>query len=97
MLLLKKAQEALRDGRHLQALHLLEQLERAYPDGSLREEREAAHVLTFCAAGLSAGAATRARGFVRAHPSSVYASRIPKACGMRPGPFGNAKEKHLAR
>jgi hypothetical protein len=74
------AQRALarRDG--VTALRTLAALDRAQPQGNLREERDALRVLALCAAGRADEARAAADVFLSRHPGSPQATRVRGAC-----------------
>jgi len=74
---------SLGDGRT--ALQLLGEQEREFPRGALDQERAAARVLAWCAAG-QVEQAVLARGrFLTAYPSSPWAKRVRESCAERNG------------
>ncbi len=79
---LQRAQAELRDGHPLQALLLLNELDRDYPSTVLLEERSAVRVHAQCAISRSPASLAVAREFVRAHPASLYTTRIKRACAL---------------
>ena len=79
LLLLQRAERAVRASNSALALALIGELEENYPRSVLLEERRAIELMAHCAAGATDGAA-RARRFERDHPRSVYAERITELC-----------------
>ncbi len=79
---LQRAQAQLKNGHPLQALLLLDELDKNYPGEVLLEERSAVRVHAQCAASRSPSSVVAARTFVRAHPASLYVDRIHQACGI---------------
>ncbi len=77
---LQRAQAELKNGRPVQALVLLDELDDAYPSDVLLEERSAVRVHARCAASHSPSSVLAARKFLLAHPTSLYADRIREAC-----------------
>lgn len=77
--MIERASAALRAGDATRAMSILHSHERAYPDGSLRVEREALLALASCAAGDASAARSRAQQFLRAHPASPLVSRVQRA------------------
>ncbi len=75
---LRAARRATTGGDHAQALRLLEELDRRYPDGSLLEERAALRVIASCAAGVDGAA--RAVAFLQRYPASIYTAKVRRAC-----------------
>lgn len=78
-----KARSALRSGDAARALQLLELAERRYPQGVLNQEREALRVEALVGLGQTAEARARANAFLRAYPSSPYASRVKSRTGQQ--------------
>lgn len=78
---LKEVQLALRAKEPQRALALLDQQDRRFAQGQLRQEREGARVLALCATDPAAGVAAFER-FRAAHPSSPMLSRLKGACGQ---------------
>jgi hypothetical protein len=77
---LRRAQEALRSGQPALALRLLAEYDRAYPAGSLREERAAIAAIATCQLDPSPQARARAQAFLRDAPRSLLAKRVRAAC-----------------
>jgi hypothetical protein len=75
-----RAKRALADGHPAEALTALEEHERAFPHGSLAEERDALRVLALCAEGRATEGAAERAAFLRAHPLSAYVDRVRAAC-----------------
>jgi hypothetical protein len=80
--LLASAQAALRSGDTDQALALLAEHARRFPQGALLEERRAAHALAMCRRGREAAAVAEGAAFVRDAPSSPLADRVRESCGL---------------
>ena len=78
--LLQRAERALAANAPTAALSVLAEHARLFPAGALREEREAARVLAFCALGRVAEARSLARAFVSASPGSVLVPRLERSC-----------------
>ena len=78
--LLGEARRALARGQAREARESLEAHERSFPDGVLREEREALFVRAFCDAGEQAEARRRLAAFEREHPSSVALRALRETC-----------------
>jgi hypothetical protein len=78
--LLERAQRASRAGEVTQALQLLEEDARRFPDGVLVEERLVAHALALCAAGRTAEAQEDARSLARRFPRSAQLARLRSSC-----------------
>jgi hypothetical protein len=81
--LLRRADEALRDGDAARALLLLREHERTYPSGVLAEERSAELVSTLCSLGRVAEAREEADKFLRTTPESPLAATVRRSCGGR--------------
>jgi hypothetical protein len=79
LLLLQRAERAVRSNNSALALALIGELEENYPRSVLVEERRAIELMAYCRAGATDGAA-RAQRFERDHPRSVYAERIAELC-----------------
>ena len=75
------ARSVLRSGDAARALQLLELAERRYPQGVLNQEREALRVEALTRLGRIAEARERAKAFLRAYPTSPYASRVKNRIG----------------
>jgi predicted Zn-dependent protease len=78
--LLKRADQALRNGAPDVARSLLDELATTNPNGQLLEERAAAQTLILCQRERGGAAQAAAEEFLAAHPASVYAARIRAAC-----------------
>ncbi len=78
--LLKRADQALRNGAPDVARSLLDELATTYPNGQLLEERAATETLILCQRQRGERAQSAAREFLAAHPASVYAARIRSGC-----------------
>lgn len=74
------AKRALDEGRPADALQALEVHERAYPHGSLAEDRDALRILALCASGHSVEGIDERGRFLRDRPFSAYADRVRAAC-----------------
>jgi hypothetical protein len=77
---LSGVQRAVRDGRSSEALALLDQQDRDFPQGELRQERVAARVVALCAAGRASEARTLAASFLARAPRSPLAARMRTVC-----------------
>jgi hypothetical protein len=84
LVLLLRAERAVRAGNAALALALTDELERLHPRSSLIEERRAIELMAYCEAGAS-DASARAARFLDAHPSSVYVGRIIEECPVEIG------------
>lgn len=78
--LLKRADQALRQGRPDIARNLLDELSIRFPKGQLLEERAATETLLACQRTRDEAARAAARQFLAAHSASVYAARIRATC-----------------
>jgi hypothetical protein len=78
--LLERAQRALSAKNPGLALMILDEHERRFAAGALREEREAARVLALCGLGRVNEARARARAFMNAAPRSVLVPRLEHSC-----------------
>ena len=78
--LLKRADQALRQGAPEVAQELLDELATSVPNGQLLEERAATETLLSCQRRRDARPQAAARHFLSAHPASVYATRVRAAC-----------------
>ena len=81
--LVREAQKALAAKDGARALEALETHARRFPDGVLREAREAARVLALCALGRVDEARAEAAAFLQRAPSSPQAARVRAACASR--------------
>jgi len=81
--LLAASNAQLRGGDATRALKLLDDYDRRYPAGVLREEVLATRVIARCQLGLTPDASSRhaADTFLRRHPASPLASRVRSSCG----------------
>lgn len=77
---LSEVQRAVRDGRSSEALALLDQQDRDFPRGELRQERLAARVVALCAAGRASEARALAASFLVQAPRSPLAARMRTVC-----------------
>ncbi|MEO7109908.1 MAG: hypothetical protein ABI183_05680, partial [Polyangiaceae bacterium] len=78
--LINRAQQALQAEDANEALALLNEHARRFPNGALAEERDAARVLALCGAGRQEDAATAGAAFLSAHPDSPLATRVRSSC-----------------
>jgi hypothetical protein len=81
---LSLVQRAVREGRSSEALTLLDQQERDFPQGELRQERVAARVVALCAAGKASEARALAADFLAKAPHSPLAARMRTTCAGEP-------------
>jgi hypothetical protein len=77
---LSQVQRAVREGHSAEALTLLDQQERDFPQGELRQERVAARVVALCAAGRASEARALAASFLVRSPRSPLAARMRTIC-----------------
>jgi len=81
LLLLSRAERAIRAREPLLARSFLAELDERFPSSTMLEERAAAHLLVEC--GLSNPAARRrAELFLSDRAASVYTDRVRRACGL---------------
>jgi len=80
---LRGIERALRDGQPGLALALLQELDRAVPDGKLVEEREATAAIARCALGRVPLGVDLVDDFAEHHPDSVYLKRVEQSCTRR--------------
>jgi hypothetical protein len=81
--LLAASNAELRGGDARRALSLLDDYDRRYPGGVLREEVLATRVIARCQMGLTPDATSRQAAdlFLRRHPASPLAPRVRSSCG----------------
>jgi hypothetical protein len=99
--LLQRAERAIRAGEGALALSFLDELEREFPDSSLRVERDTARVLARCQVTRTSGAAEReaARRMaleLLSRGPSAYARRLSELCGL-PAESGSAASEEVPR
>jgi hypothetical protein len=80
MQLLKRAQVAQAAGRPTEALSILAEHAKQFPNGKLAESREVARVVALCQAGQTQASRAAADRFLAARPNSPFASRVRGAC-----------------
>jgi len=80
--LLGQVNEALRAGDPTGAQALLDEYDRRFPAGVLREETHATRVIARCQATPSPFAQEAARQFLTQHPASPMAPRVASSCGL---------------
>lgn len=80
LVLLGKAQAALRAGDASSALALLDEHARRFSSGQLSAERQAARVLALCSLGRVVEARSMARRFLSQYPRSPLTQRINSSC-----------------
>lgn len=78
--LLREARAASTSGNHERARRLLDALDLRHPRGLLLEERSALRVISECEA--TGAAKSRASTFLERYRTSVYASKVRRACGL---------------
>jgi hypothetical protein len=76
--LLAKVRSSLRGGDPHAALVALNQLQSAFPNGGLMQEREVLSVEVLAANGNLAAAQRKASAFVAAHPTSPYSAKLQR-------------------
>jgi hypothetical protein len=84
LVLLQRVERALRNEDGALALVLLAELEQKFPKSSLLEERAAARLMSHCVQ-KERGAPEAAQAFLKAHPASVYQSRLRSLCKIGAG------------
>ena len=77
--LMRKISRALSRNDFRTAKQLLGRHRSKFPNGSLKEERDAASVRVACGLG-NANAASKRKAFERAWPSSIHAAAIKSGC-----------------
>ena len=77
---LRRAHEALRDGKPALALRILDDYDRAFPQGALTEERAAIAAIATCQEQPGPKARAQAQSFLRRAPSSLLGERVRSAC-----------------
>jgi hypothetical protein len=89
LLLLERAERAVRSRNSALALALIGELERSFPRSPLHEERRSIELMAHCqalgpssdaSADTKADIATRRERFLRQYPESVYSARIADEC-----------------
>jgi hypothetical protein len=89
LLLLSRAERAVRARQGEVALALVTELEQGHPRTRFGEERQALRVLAECLIA-EPRAHARADAFLRAHPTSVYSDRVHRLCGPDSEPASGA-------
>ena len=82
--LLRAAEDSLRRGDARAAMASLDEHQRSFPDGALREERRATRALALCALGDGDRAAAEASALREEAPRSPYADRLRASCAGWP-------------
>lgn len=80
MQLLKRAQVAQASGRPSEALSILAEHAKKFPNGKLAESREVARVIALCQSGQTQASRSAADRFLAARPNSPFASRVRGVC-----------------
>src|SRR5262249_39672502 len=80
MQLLKRAHQAEASGRPSEALSILAEHAKRFPNGKLAESREVARVIALCEAGQTQASRPPADRFLAARPNSPFASRGRGVC-----------------
>jgi hypothetical protein len=80
LVVIRSIDEALAVGAPARALALLDEHDRRFPSGMLREEADAERVRALCDAGRRAEARALAARFVAAHPRSIHVATLQRAC-----------------
>jgi outer membrane protein assembly factor BamD (BamD/ComL family) len=80
LLLLRRAQAALRAGDPKRALMQLAEHRWRFPNGQLADSREVARMLALCANGDRQLVRAEASDFLAAHPHSPFAQRVRAIC-----------------
>jgi hypothetical protein len=81
--LMNGAQAALRSGNPAQALQLLNEDARRFPNGKLSSARAVAHMIALCRLGRVNEARLEADRFLAKNPSSPFAARVSDVCSSR--------------
>jgi hypothetical protein len=84
LMLLQRAERAVRADNPALALALIGELEERYPRSIVLEERRAVELMAYCLAGAT-DASARTQRFLRDHPRSVHAGRIGEVCPSETG------------
>lgn len=77
--LLRRAQVHIKRGQLEEAVSVLEEHARRFPEGQVAEERQALQAITWCKLGRPEGREA-AEAFLQAHPASPQAPRVKLAC-----------------
>jgi hypothetical protein len=82
LVLLQRAERAVRAGNAALGLALIAELEVGYPRSKLLEERRAVELMAHCAAGAT-DSRSRSERFLLEQPRSIYAARIKELCSAK--------------
>jgi hypothetical protein len=80
MQLLKRAHQAEAAGRPSEALSILAEHAKRFPNGKLAESREVARVIALCEAGQTQASRAAGERFLAARPNSPFANRVRGVC-----------------
>jgi hypothetical protein len=80
MELLKRARLAQKAGHPAEALGILAQHAKEFPNGKLSESRDVARVIALCDAGQTQASRAAAERFLAQRPNSPFANRVRTAC-----------------
>jgi hypothetical protein len=83
MQLLKRAQVAQASGRSSDALSILAEHAKQFPNGKLAESREVARVIALCQSGQTQAARSARDRFLATRPNSPFASRVRSVCAEK--------------
>jgi hypothetical protein len=83
MQLLKRAQVAQASGRPSEALSILAEHAKQFPNGKLAESREVARVIALCQSGQTQASRSAADRFLATRPNSPFASRVRGVCAEK--------------
>jgi hypothetical protein len=78
--MLADANRALRDGEPRRSLRLLDEYDRRFPTGVLRQEMTATRIIARCQVTPGAAGKEAARAFLAQYPASPLASRVRSSC-----------------
>jgi len=78
--MLADANRALRDGEPGRSLRLLDEYDRRFPAGVLRQEMTATRIIARCQVNPGAASKEAARAFLAQYPASPLASRVRSSC-----------------
>ncbi len=83
LVLLRRAERAIRSDTPELALALLDELDQQHPASPLSQERDATRAMASCRSN-AVNAPDNARAFLAAHPESVYRARVETLCELVP-------------